>query len=147
MKFPRNAKIFRGQLDLAPLAGIFFLLVIFFLLHSSLVFTAGVRIQLPSSGDSPLPGLAGPSAVVVMDSNGELYFENQVIKLAELQKSLRQLAEKHRDITLVLQADKSVRLESLVQLSRLAAEAGIHDVWLAAQSTNSPESVLWQKTP
>ena len=42
MRFPRNAKIFRGQLDAAPLAGVFFLLLIFFLLSSRLAFTPGV---------------------------------------------------------------------------------------------------------
>ena len=32
MKLPRNAKIFSGQLDAAPFAAIFFLLVLFVLL-------------------------------------------------------------------------------------------------------------------
>ena len=32
MKFPRNAKIFRGQLDATPFAGVFFCLVLFILL-------------------------------------------------------------------------------------------------------------------
>ena len=46
MKFPRNARIFRGQLDAAPFAIVFFLLVIFLML-SSLVYTPGVHIELP----------------------------------------------------------------------------------------------------
>ena len=53
MKFPRQAKIFRGQLDVAPFAGVFFLLAIFLLLHSSLVLPTGVQLQLPDSGDWP----------------------------------------------------------------------------------------------
>ena len=42
MKFPRNARIFRGQLDAAPFAAVFFLLVIFMML-GSLVYTPGAR--------------------------------------------------------------------------------------------------------
>jgi len=34
MKFPRNARIFRGQLDAAPFAIVFFLLVLFLMLAS-----------------------------------------------------------------------------------------------------------------
>ena len=38
MKFPRNARIFRGHLEIAPFASVFFLLVIFVSL-SSLMYT------------------------------------------------------------------------------------------------------------
>lgn len=71
MKFPRNAKIFRGQLDAAPFAGVLFLLVIFLALNSLLVFVPGVQIKLPV-GDS-LPGAANPTLVVAADRNGQLY--------------------------------------------------------------------------
>jgi biopolymer transport protein ExbD len=147
MKFPRNAKIYRGQLDLAPLAGVFFLLMIFFLLNSSLVFTPGVPIQLPSSGDKSIPGLAGPSVVVAMDGSGQLFFENQVISFKDLQLRLQELADTYNDLTLVLQADKAVRMEGLLQLSQVATEAGIRHVWLAAQPPSQAHAILWQKSP
>jgi biopolymer transport protein ExbD len=46
MRYPRNAKIFRGQIDAAPFAGLFFLLVLMLLLYGKNVFIPGVRIQL-----------------------------------------------------------------------------------------------------
>ena len=48
MRFPRHAKIFRGQLDPAPVAGVLFLLVIFVLL-GSLLYTPGVLVQVGSN--------------------------------------------------------------------------------------------------
>ncbi len=45
MRFPRQAKIFRGQLDAAPVAGVVFLLVIFMQLNS-LLYTPGVLVHL-----------------------------------------------------------------------------------------------------
>ena len=69
MKFPRNARIFRGQLDAAPFVSVFFLLVIFVLLFSlpgSLLHTAGVRVELPVSGNAPLPGTDHPTISVAM---------------------------------------------------------------------------------
>jgi biopolymer transport protein ExbD len=73
MKFPRNARIFRGQLDAAPFATVFFLLVIFLML-GSLVYTPGVRLNLPTGEN--LPGTDRPSVAVAMDANGRLYYEN-----------------------------------------------------------------------
>ena len=45
MKFPRSARIFRGHLDVAPFASVFFLLVIFALL-GALIYTPGVHVPL-----------------------------------------------------------------------------------------------------
>ena len=42
MRFPRTHKAFRGQLDVAAFAGVFFLLALFLAFSGSLIFTPGV---------------------------------------------------------------------------------------------------------
>jgi biopolymer transport protein ExbD len=66
MKFARQAKIFRGPLDAAPVAGVVMLLVIFMLV-SSLLYTPGVLIQLPNGEPQPV---AQRSAPVKKTDNG-----------------------------------------------------------------------------
>jgi biopolymer transport protein ExbD len=129
MKFPRNARIFRGQLDAAPFAIVFFLLVIFLLL-GSLLYTPGVRVQLPVADD--LPGTDKPTISVAIDKNGRLYFENQWIEENELKERLRQaVAQAREPLALVVQADEAVPNKILIQLSMLARQAGIAEAWLA----------------
>ncbi len=129
MKFTRNARIFRGQLDAAPFASVFFLLVIFLML-STLVYTPGVRVQLPVAQD--LPGTDKPTVAVAIDSQGRLYFDNQLVPEDQLKGRLRQAVQGSREpLTLLVQADKNVRNESLVRLAMLAREAGIAEAWLA----------------
>ena len=129
MKFPRHARIFRGQLDAAPFASIFFLLVIFILMRS-LVYTPGVRVELPRGDD--LPGADQLTIVVAVDAGGRFYFENQVVDQKRLQARLREVSGKSpTPLTLVVQADKAVTEESLVNLGLLARSAGIHDLLLA----------------
>lgn len=133
MKFPRNAKIFRGQLEAAPFAGVFFLLVIFMLLNSNLVFRPGILIQLPEDSERPSPGIAGPVAVIVMDLNGRLYYESQMIQETDLTARLKTEAGLHPDLTLVIQADKAVSLGSWQRVARLANQAGVWKVLLASR--------------
>jgi biopolymer transport protein ExbD len=129
MKFPRNARVFRGSLDFTPYAAVFFLLVLFVML-SSLVHTPGVRLELPVAED--LPGIDKPSVTVAMDAAGRLYFQNQLVEPDALRSQLSVLAKKAaRPITLVVQADKTVTYDNLIQLAMLAREAGIHDTLLA----------------
>jgi biopolymer transport protein ExbD len=128
MKFPRTARIFRGQLDAAPFAAVLFLLVIFLML-GSLVYTPGVPLQLPVAND--LPGTDKPTIAVAIDGNGRLFFENQGIEENQLRGRLRQAAKQTPELTLLVQADKSVSYDMLMRLTLLARDAGISQAWLA----------------
>ena len=131
MKFPRNARIFRGRLDATPFALVFFLLVIFLML-SSLVYTPGVRLELPTAND--LAGTDQASVAVAIDANGQFYFQNQWIDERGLAARLRQEVQKSPEpLALVVQADKKVSYDRLIQLALLARDAGITNSLLAAQ--------------
>ena len=129
MKFPRTARIFHGHLDAAPFAAVLFLLVIF-LMASSLVYTPGVRLQLPIAND--LPGTDQPSVSVAVDKNGRFYFENQGVEEAELRGRLQKIAKGSKEpLTLIVHADKDATYEMILHLTLLAREAGIPEAFLA----------------
>jgi biopolymer transport protein ExbD len=124
MRFPRNKQIFRGQLDVAAFTGVMFILLIFVLLHSRLIFTPGVPIQLPDARD--LPGVIGRTIVVAVNANGQYYYEGQVTHERLLQQRFKDAVESAREpLTLIIQADKNVTVEQLDNLGFLARSAGI----------------------
>ena len=103
MKFPRNARIFRGQLDAAPFAAVLFLLVLFLML-STLMYTPGVRLQLPLADD--LPGTENRTVGVALDHGGRYYYENQLVQEQQLANLLRQAAKASpQPLTLVVYAE------------------------------------------
>ena len=129
MKFPRNARILRSQLDAAPLASVFFLLVIFVLL-GTVVYQPGVRVQLPVAEN--LPGVDRPTITVKVDAGLRLFFANQLVTEAELKTNLsRAMTSFTAPPTLVVQADKSVTHEFIMRLTLLAPDAGIREALLA----------------
>jgi len=129
MKFPRNATILRGQLDAAPLAAVFFLLVIFLML-GSLVYTPGVALNLPTADQ--LAGNDKPSVAVAVDANGHLYYENQNIDERQLRERLRSAVKACPEpMTLLVQADRAATYEALLRVSLVARDAGITSAWLA----------------
>src|SRR3954464_7051831 len=121
MKFPRNARLFRGQLDAAPFASVLFLLLIFLLL-TTVVYTPGVRVQLPVAKD--LPGLEGRSVKVALSGSGQLYFENQTMDGKELRLRLAEIARRSAEpLTLILQMDKDVTWAMQLKVTLLANDA------------------------
>lgn len=129
MKFPRNARIFRGQLDAAPFVSVFFLLVIFVLL-GSLVYTPGVRIQLPTGEVSDV--VEGPTLAVAVDAAGRFYFRNQLTEPVTLATRLQKAVEASPKMpALVVHADAQASRASLETLASIARKAGITDILLA----------------
>jgi biopolymer transport protein ExbD len=72
MRFPRQAKIFRGQLDPAPVAAVVFLLVIFIQL-GSLLYTPGVLVHL-----------SNPLATISVARDGQVLFGTNSYKDQDL---------------------------------------------------------------
>ena len=137
MRLPRNARIFRGQLDASPFVGVLFLVAIFLLLNSSLVFIPGVPIRLPEASD--LPGVTNPTETVAVDRSGQLYYENQGITKDKLKLRLREVVRRTREpVTLVLLLDKAVSYDKTIELFELAREAGLKDALLATRPVSVP---------
>jgi len=131
MRFPRNARILRSQLEAAPFAAVFFLLVIFMML-GSLIYTPGARVELQLPRANGLAGTDKPTVPVAIDADGRLYYENQWIEEKALRGRLQAAARKASEpLTLVVYADKSVSYERLMNLTLLARDAGIPEALLA----------------
>lgn len=138
MRFPRNKQIFRGQLDVAAFAGMLFILLVFILLRSQLVFTPGVPIRLPVAEE--LPGVIGRSVVVSVDANGHFYFENQITHERLLRSRLANLAAEAPDpLTLVIQADEAVSYGRVMELVSLGRQAGVK---VGALGTRPPAAAI-----
>lgn len=150
MKFPRNARMFKGQLDAAPFACVLFCLLILLLLVQ-VVPIPGIPIHLPDAVPGEA-GVEGPTVTVDLDvgsaqnPNGVLYYQNQIISELELQRRLKEEVKKSpQPLTLVVRADRKVTVEQLNRLTRLAAKAGIKDVLQATlpgvfDSSTGPQS-------
>src|SRR5216110_3309885 len=136
MKFPRNARIFRGQLDAAPFAAVFFVLVMFLML-GSLMYTPGVRVELPMADD--LPSTDKPTVSVAIDSAGRYYYDNQLVQEKQLKNSLTQAAMASTEpLTLVMHADRAVTTEMVIKLAMVARSAGITNGVLATLPRQTP---------
>lgn len=133
MKFPRKAKIFKGQIDLAPFLSVFFSLTIFMIFGSILISSPGVKIELPLLNEGKLSRPLLPKLDVAVDESGKIHFESQFVNASELRKRLASARKRFgkNAPTLVLQADKDADLQTLLQICQIAGEVGIDQtIWM-----------------
>jgi biopolymer transport protein ExbD len=140
MKFPRNAKVFRGQIDAAPWASLFLILLIFFFLNSLFFRPSGVYLTLPEATILTTPTNA--VRFLMLDENGQKHFENQILDSQTLQSRLTKLVESlQTPLTLVVQADGNTELDAITELHEIARTAGLDGVMFAAKPKQNTPTV------
>jgi len=79
MRFARQARIFRGTLDSAAIAGVFLLLVIFMLL-TTLIRTPGVLVELGNGAQAPIIRITRAGEIIF---DGKTYAADSMPQLRE----------------------------------------------------------------
>jgi biopolymer transport protein ExbD len=144
MDIHRTVKLHPAGFLFVPVMDLVFLLLLFLLLNSTVVVQSGISVELPQTRFSP--GFQrNPSVVTITSAPTRIYFEDQVISLAQLQGRLSSASlEKTRN--LIIKADRRVSHETIIQVVGAGLDAG-YDVALAAgaatglsQPASSPRS-------
>ena len=130
MQFEGRKRIRHG-INLVPLINIVFLLLIFFMLSSTLVTPDKFDIQLPESdkGDSH----ESVTIVILVRGDGTIAINNVATSLTELSGLLVSEIEAGAQPELMVRADALANTKDVVAVLRQAKIAGIEAVALATQ--------------
>ncbi len=123
------------QFNMASMSDLVFLLLIFFMLTSTLVAPSAINLLLPSSDSR---SMAPQTVNVHINENRQLFLEADPVDLDGLQESLLVSLEGINDATVVLRADHSVPVQDIVNVidavENMNSEYGFrHRVILATQ--------------
>ncbi len=151
MRTEPTLNVVSGKVDIVPLVDVVFLLLIFFLISSSLVFQPGVAVELPKSYTDSMR--AAEKIVVTITKEDLLFFNDNPVKWEELERELAEIVHSRAvmnsrspirpDATsgaftpmLVLRADANVPYKKIVQVMSLARSLDL-GVYLATDATES----------
>ena len=96
---------------------VIFNLLIFFMLTSTLVHPAALKLLLPKGGDQTS---AKPLTTVSVTADLQYYVEMQPVAFDELENVLRQKLGEEPDTYISLHADKTVPFENVVNVLNIA---------------------------
>lgn len=122
-----------AEFSMASMTDMIFLLLIFFMLTSSIVSPNALNLKLPSSTSKTV---ASPTLSVSITPEGKLYLNGKEMSYSVLEKMVRVEVSKAGDpkkSTMTIVADKDARVESLAQIMELAHVLKINAI-LATES-------------
>ena len=133
-RLKRRTEIRKGQLDIAPLIDVVFLLLIFFMLTSNFVLQPGVRVRLPRAVTSEI--IDSGNLVIAVTAQDLTYLNYKPIQTAALQDLLREAA--HAGSSVLLKADVGASVGKIVELWDLCRQAGITKINIATNQAEAP---------
>ena len=121
------------QLDMTPLVDVVFLLLIFFMLSTSLSVNPGIKIDLPKSSAEQVKKRKTTLRVAI-EAGGRIFLDGKKLSLAQLREKFQAVDKKQRDDALVvIEADKKVYHGLVVKVMDAAKSAGLNKLAIATQ--------------
>jgi biopolymer transport protein ExbD len=119
MKFRKVSKV-KADFSMASMTDIVFLLLIFFLLTSTLVAPQALKLLLPKGKGQTVQKQA---IRISIDSLSQYYLDNEKISKNALQGKLRMLSFRDTSQTLMLQSHRLVPVQEVVDVMQWAQDA------------------------
>ena len=109
-------------LPLSSMGDIAFLLIIFFMLASNFMKTGNVELEKP---DAPsLEQQEPPKCSVLLDKDGQIWFEGTQVSKGEVTSALKELAEKDHEYPVHVAIHKDLTKRDFMPLIEAISESG-----------------------
>ncbi len=128
MKLPRRRRD-EGGIIMTPLIDMVFLTLLFFMVNAVLSINPAIRVDLPRARSSL--GAIGTDVVVTVGADGGVFIDERRVEMAAFGVELRAALARAGASSILLQADKSLPYERLVEVMDEAKIAGTGRIYLA----------------
>ena len=132
-RLKRRTQVEKGQLDMAPMIDVVFLLLIFFMLTSNFVIQPGIKVSLPRAITSEV--MSSENLVVTLTGQDLLFLNDRPITINELVAQLKTAASENK--SLLLRSDTSASLWRVVEIWDLCRELGISQINIATNQKST----------
>ena len=120
-----------SDINVTPMVDVMLVLLIIFIIAAPLINHA-IQLDLPKAQSQALEQQA-QSITISFDAKGVLYWNQDVVSFAELEKRLTNSANINPETDIVLKADKSTRYEVIAQVMAAAQAQGLSKIAFATE--------------
>ena len=130
MEFYKATRTHHG-INMVPLINIVFLLLIFFMLSTTLVAPEKIIVETPQSENSEEQAEVNLALTIL--KNGEIYLNNKITSIDSVVATFQASVEKNENLNVLIKADANTTTKDVISVLKAARTAGIENVALATQ--------------
>jgi biopolymer transport protein ExbD len=131
----RNQKLI-ADINIAPFTDVILVLLIVFMVTTPLIYRSSIKIALPKVSSNQQP-IESKDINVSVTATGEVYLNNEKFNLkmdSDVFKfKLKRIMKTYADPTIVIDGDRNVKYDFVVQVIDTASKVGIRHLVLATE--------------
>lgn len=112
-----------AEINITPLTDVFLVLLIIFMVTSSVLSQMGIQVQLPGSSQSSQSNTS-PGVLVTVTSSGQILVNGVKVSDSELRFAMKSVLDKTPEKTVVLEGDRQAMLGTVVRIMDEGKKAG-----------------------
>ena len=113
-----------SEINITPLTDIFLVLLIIFMVTSTVLSQSGIKVSLPKASEDTSSVQPDKGITVAVKSDGSIYLNEKPTSLERLTEDIRAALPLSKDKLVVLEGDEKILLGTAVQVMDRARKAG-----------------------
>ena len=122
-----------SDINITPMVDVMLVLLVIFIMAAPLM-TQSVKVKTANSKAASSQAKT-PPVVLAVNAQGQYYVGTTLVKEADLLPTLKALAEKDAQTTILIRADKNIPYAKVAQLLLASQGAGLEKVSIDTQAT------------
>jgi len=120
-----------ADIDITPMLDVVFIMLIFFIVTSTFVKEAGIDVNRPQAATAVKKAKA--NILIAIDANDNIWIDRRQVDIRSVRPNIERLHAENPQGSVVIQADKESKTDTLIQVMDASRQAGVFNVSIAAQ--------------
>lgn len=118
-------------IDITPMLDVVFIMLIFFIVTATFVKESGIDVNRPDATTATKQEKA--NILIAISANDTIWIDRRQIDIRSVRPNIERLHAENPQGTVVIQADRDSRTNTLIQVMDAARQAGVYNVSIAAE--------------
>ena len=116
---------------MTPMIDVTFIMLIFFIVTATFVKETGIDVNRPEAQTAVVKEKA--NILIAIDANDQIWIDRRKVDIRSVRPNIERLHAENPQGSVVIQADKESKTETLISVMDASRQAGVYNVAIAAQ--------------
>jgi biopolymer transport protein ExbD len=120
-----------SEINITPMLDVVFIMLIFFIVTATFVKESGIDVNRPDAATATKQEKA--NILIAIAANNTIWIDRRQIDIRSVRPNIERLHAENPQGSVVIQADKESKTDTLIQVMDASRQAGVYNVSIAAQ--------------
>jgi len=119
-----------AEINITPFTDVVLVLLIIFMIATPFIYQSSMKVQLPQASASVE---ASRDIIITINAQGDVFLEDKKLDLETLKYRLRAMVKNKPDTSVIINGDKNVKYDSVIQVMDVLTRAGVKNPGLGIE--------------